>query len=148
MTGAATKHSAAPPASVVIHDLDQARRALAAARRTGCPVHLVSAPGAGAYLGPALFKQIIDQARAAEPAARVTACLDCANEPGTAMDALRQGVDAISLTAAPEVLAKIERAAAQVDGRLAERPTRTLDMADRDAGLRLDSWLMGDTDLG
>jgi len=148
MTGAATKQSAAPPASVLIHDLDQARQALAAARRTGRPVHLVSAPGAAGYLGPALFKQIIDQARAAEPAARVTACLDCADEPGTAMDALRHGVGAVSVTAAPEVLAKIERAAIQVGASLTRRPARTLDMADTDAGRRLDAWLMGDTNLG
>lgn len=148
MTGAATRQPAAPPASVVIHDLDQARRALTAARRTGRPVHLVSAPGAGAYLGPALFKQIVDQACAAEPAARATACLDCADEPGTAMEALRQGIDAVSLTAAPAVLAKIESAAAQAGSSLSERPARTLDMAMADADMRLDAWLMGDPDLG
>ena len=148
MTGAATKQSAAPPASVLIHDLDQARQALAAARRTGRPVNLVSAPGAGAYLGPALFKQIIDQARAAEPAARVTACLDCADEPGTALDALGQGIEAVSLSAAPEVLAKIESAAIAAGAKVANRPAQALDMADTDAGRRLDAWLMGDTNLG
>jgi fructose/tagatose bisphosphate aldolase len=148
MTGAATRQPAAPPASVVIHDLDQARRVLTAARRTDCPVQLISAPGAAGYLGPALFKQIVDQARAAEPAARATACLDCADEPGSALDALRHGLDAVSLTAAPEVLARIESAAAQAGGRLTRRPDRTLDMADADAERRLDAWLLGDSDLG
>jgi len=148
MTGAAPGQSAAPPASVVIHDLDQARRALAAGRRTGRPVHLVSAPGAAGYLGPALFKQIVDQARAAEPAARATVCLDCADEPGTALDALRQGVEAVSLSAAPEVLAKIESAATQVGARLVTRPTQALDMADADADRRLDAWLTGDFQHG
>tara|TARA_R110001592_G_scaffold303226_1_gene575335 strand:- start:694 stop:1140 length:447 start_codon:yes stop_codon:yes gene_type:complete len=148
MTGAATKQSAAPPASVVIHDLNHAKMALSAARRTGCPVHLVSAPGAAGHLGPALFKQIIDQARAAEPAAHTTVCLDCADEPGMALDALRQGVEAVSLSAAPEVLARIKSAAAMVGGKLAGRPARTLDMANADADRRLDAWLTGDFQHG
>ena len=148
MTGAATRQSAAPPASVVIHDLSHAKMALSAARRTGRPVNLVSAPGAAGHLGPALFKQIIDQARAAEPAARATVCLDCADEPGTALDALRQGVEAVSLSAAPEVLARIESAATQAGARLATRPARALDMADADADRRLDAWLTGDFQHG
>ena len=148
MTGAATRQPAAPPASVVIHDLSHAQMALSAARRTGRPVHLVSAPGAAGYLGPALFKQIIDQARAAEPAARATTCLDCADEPGMALDALRQGVEAVSLSAAPEVLGKIESAATQAGARLATRPTRALDMADAAAERRLDAWLTGEFQHG
>lgn len=148
MTGAATRQPAAPPASVVIHDLDQARRTLAAARRTGRPVHLVSAPGAAGYLGPALFKQIVDRARAAEPAARATACLDCADEPGTALDALRLGVEAVSLSAAPEVLARIKSVATQAGARLTKRPTRALDMADAGADRQLDAWLTGEFQHG
>ncbi|MEQ9557675.1 MAG: hypothetical protein RIG67_18045 [Rhodospirillales bacterium] len=148
MTGGATRQPAAPPASVVIHDLNHAKQALSAARRTGRPVHLVSAPGAGGYLGPALFKQIVDQARAAEPAARATACLDCADEPGTALDALRQGVEAVSLSAAPEVLAKIESAAIAAGAKMAHRPAQALDMADADANRRLDTWLTGELQHG
>lgn len=144
MTGAATRQPAAPPASVVIHDLSHAKRVLSAAHRTGRPVHLVSAPGAAGHLGSALYKQIVDQARAAEPAARATACLDCADEPGMALDALGQGVEAVSLSAAPEVLARIESAATLAGARLEKRPSRTLDMADADADRRLDAWLMGE----
>lgn len=148
MTGGATRQPAAPPASVVIHDLNHAKQALSAARRTGRPVHLVSAPGAAGYLGPALFKQIIDQARAAEPVVRATACLDCADEPGTALDAIRLGVEAVSLSAAPEVLAKIESAAIAAGAKMANRPAQALDMADADADRRLDTWLMGDFQHG
>ena len=148
MTGDATKQSAVPPASVVIHDLNHAKQALTAARRTGCPVHLVSAPGAAGFLGPPLFKQIVDQARAAEPAARATVCLDCADEPGMALDALRQGVEAVFLSAAPEVLARIERVATQAGARLAKRPARALDMADAGADRRLDAWLTGEFQHG
>ena len=145
MTGGATRQPAAPPASVVIHDLNHAKQALSAARRTGRPVHLVGAAG---YLGPALFKQIIDQARAAEPVVRATSRLDCADEPGTALDAIRLGVEAVSLSASPEVLAKIESAAIAAGAKVANRPAQALDMADADADRRLDTWLMGDFQHG
>jgi hypothetical protein len=158
MTEAATPTTGA--AAVMIHDLVQARQALAAARRNGRPVHLFSAPGAGAYLGPALFKQIIDQARAAEPAARAFSCLDCAGEPGTALCAIRHGVEAVSLTArpdvlapdvlapdvlAPDVLAKVADAARQAGAELIPYPAAALDMADHDAAARLDAWIAGGT---
>ena len=54
----------AHPAAVIVHDLGQAMRVLAAAERTGRPVRLCSPPAAGTYLGPAVFKSMIDQARA------------------------------------------------------------------------------------
>ena len=144
MTGGATPQPAAPPASVIIHDLDQARQVLAAAVRTERPVQLVSAPGAGAYLGPALFKQLIDQARAAQPAAQATSCLDCGDEPGTAMNAIRHEIEAISLSAEPNVLSKVGDAARQVGVRLTPRPAPLLDMAEQGAAGRLDAWLSGD----
>ncbi|PIW26684.1 MAG: hypothetical protein COW30_13795 [Rhodospirillales bacterium CG15_BIG_FIL_POST_REV_8_21_14_020_66_15] len=148
MTGAATTTSepAAPPTSVVIHDLDQARRVLASAARAERPVRLVSAPGAGAYLGPALFNEIVERARAAEPAARTTACLDCGEEPGTAMAALRHGIDAVTLSAAPDILAKVADAAQQAGARVVPPPANALDMAEAGAERRLDDWLRGDTD--
>ncbi|MEQ9170340.1 MAG: hypothetical protein RIE87_03945 [Rhodospirillales bacterium] len=148
MTGDATRQPDAPPASVVIHDLNHAKQALSAARRTGRPVHLISAPGAAGSLGPALFKQIIDQARTAEPAAHATACLDCADEPGTALDALRQGVEAVSLSASAEVLTKIASIADAAGGKLLDRPARTLNLADADADRRLDAWLTGEFQHG
>ena len=95
----ATAAATTEPAAVVIHDLAQARRVLAAAERTRRPVLLVSPPDAGPYLGPAFFNSMIEQARIDHPSAQATACLDCGDEPGTALAALRHGIDAISLTA-------------------------------------------------
>lgn len=150
MTGAAaaTKERDAPPAAVIIHNLDQARCVLAAARRTGMPVRVVSAPGAGAYLGPALFKQIADKARAEEPDARATFCLDCGDEPGVAMGALRHGVEAVTLSATCAVTSKVRDAAARVGADVVPQPAQALDMADRDCRRRLDAWLEGGTNDG
>ena len=133
------------PASVVVHDLSQARRVLRAARQVDRPVHLISAKGAGAYLGPALFKEIIDQAREAEPSARATCCLDCGDEAGTAMNALRHGVEGVSLDGSQDVIAKVRDAAEQKGQRLDPRPEKALDMAAPDSSAVLEAWLLGDT---
>ena len=144
----ATAAATTEPAAVVIHDLAQARRVLAAAERTGRPVHLVSPPDAGPYLGPAFFKSMIDRARADHPAAQATSCLDCGDEPGTALAALRHGLDAISLTAPPAVQDKIADAARQYGAMLRPRPDKALDMARPVSDRQLADWLMGDTQDG
>ena len=140
-TAAATKH----PAAVIVHDLDQANRVLAAAERTGRPVRLCSPPAAAPYLGPAVFKSMIDQARADNPKARATACLDCGDEAGTALAALRHGIDAISLTAAPDVLEKIADMARQSGAEIMPPPSHALDMAATRADDDLADWLLEGT---
>ena len=77
---------------IVIHSLDHARAALSAAAACGKEVTLASAPGAGLQAGPGWFKSVIEQAREAYPQAAVTAILDCGDQPGAAMAALRLGL--------------------------------------------------------
>lgn len=140
-TAAATKY----PAAVIVHNLDQVNRVLAAAERAGRPVRLCSPPAAGPYLGPAVFKSMIDQARADHPKARATACLDCGDEAGTALAALRQGIDAISLTAAPDVLEKIADMARHSGAEIMPPPSHALDMAVPRADDELADWLLEGT---
>jgi hypothetical protein len=85
-------------AVIIIHSLDDALAALAAATALGCPVRLRSAPGAGAYLGPGLFAQIAAAASAAFPDADATFVLDCGHDAGTAMAALRSGIKHIRVS--------------------------------------------------
>ena len=90
------------PASFIIHDLQHAISALKAAGQMDIPVILVSAPGAARTGGAGWWRAMIAQARAAVPAATATtSILDCADEPGTALAAIREGVDAIAV-AVPE----------------------------------------------
>jgi hypothetical protein len=100
---------------IIIHSLAQARAALAAAAERGVPVTLESAPGAGGYAGPGWWKSLIAAAQAEHPAANVTAVLDCGEEPGSALAALRAGVPRIRFTGAAETRTRLAAIAAQLD---------------------------------
>jgi hypothetical protein len=55
-------------------------------------VTLASADNAGCALGPAWFKALVELAAAECPAARFSAVLDCGDEAGTVLAALRHGI--------------------------------------------------------
>ena len=74
---------------IVIHSLEQARLAAAAAAELGVALTLASAPGAGAYAGPGWFGEVIAAARAEHPSLDISAILDCADAPGPALAVLR-----------------------------------------------------------
>jgi len=83
---------------IIVHSLEHARAAVAAAAALGVPVTLVSAPGAGAYAGPSWFKALVDAAAAAHPETAVTAVIDCGEEAGTVLAALRAGFNRVIFT--------------------------------------------------
>ena len=92
---------------IVIHSLDHARAALAAAAARGKDVTLASAPGAALQAGPGWFKAVIDEARAAFPQVAVTAILDCSDQPGAALAALRLGLVNLRFHGAAELQEKL-----------------------------------------
>jgi hypothetical protein len=92
---------------IVIHSLDHARTALAAAAACGKEVTLASAPAAALQAGPGWFKAVIDQARAAYPQVAVTAILDCSDQPGAALAALRLGLVNLRFHGALELQEKL-----------------------------------------
>ncbi len=72
----------------VIHSLDDARAALAAAE-PGVAVTLQSAPAAGVHGGIGWFERLVAAAQAEFPQARVNAILDCGDAPGAVLEAVR-----------------------------------------------------------
>jgi len=82
------------PGPILLHSLDDARTALAAAAALGVPVTLASAPGAAGYAGPAWFGEVIAAARSEHPSVSVTAVLDCGDAPGHVMAAVRWAITA------------------------------------------------------
>ena len=131
---------------VIVHTQDQAEAAVAAAAELGVPLTLRSAPGAGAYLGAEVFQSIVDSACAGCPEAQVHAVLDCGDDPGLALLALRVGVKGIALKANKKVRAKIADLAAQYDAALEDDAGTHLDLLGCDnptAAVR--DWLSGDT---
>jgi hypothetical protein len=93
---------------IIIHSLDHARAALAAAAACGKEVTLASAPGAALQAGPGWFKAVIDQASEAYPQVAMTAILDCGDQPGAAMAALRLGLKDLRFHGAAELRSKLE----------------------------------------
>jgi hypothetical protein len=92
---------------IIIHSLDHARAALAAAHALKLPVTLASAAGAGGYAGPLWFKSLIEAARAEFPEVDVSAVLDCGGEAGTTLAALRHGIKRVRFTGNEAALASL-----------------------------------------
>lgn len=93
---------------IVIHSLDHARAALAAAAACGRPVTLASAPSAALQAGPGWFKAVIEEASEAYPQVAVTAILDCGDQSGAVMAALRLGLKDLRFHGAAELRPKLE----------------------------------------
>lgn len=110
------------PRRIVVHSLDQARAALAAAAALGAPVVLQSAPAAAGYLGPAGFLALVRLAGGG-----VDAVVDCGAAPGHALAALRAGARHVSVTAAPAVMDKLSDMARQY-GAVVAPPEPALDL--------------------
>ena len=108
----------AEPPTIIVHHLDHARAALAAAEETATGVRLLSAPGAAAFGGASWFADMIRLARQEHPGAEAEAVLDCGAEPGLALAAIREGVEAIRIRATAETRGRIAAIAAAAGCRL------------------------------
>ncbi len=115
---------------IVIHNVTEARAALAAGAALGCPVTLLSAPAAGVHGGAGWFRAVVEAAVADYPTVPVTAVLDCADIPGCAQAAIRAGVRDLRFTGPPELAARLAAIAAASGVRLHD--------ADAFAGPRLE----------
>jgi fructose/tagatose bisphosphate aldolase len=133
---------------IIVHGLEDAKTAIAVAAQLGCPVTLRSAPGAAAYLGPQVFRDMIAEARSGQKATNVRVIFDCGDDPGLALSALRHGLKTILIDAPRETFDKITDIAAQTDARVeTAQPdgTKTLDLLDLDdAQDAITTWLSGD----
>lgn len=114
---------------IIVHSLDQAVAALKAAARAGRPVVLVSAPEAGIYAGPGWFRALVEAAREAVPDARFSAILDCGDQAGAALAAIRAQIEQVIFTGRAEVARRLADIARQHGVRLEiTRPAAVLDL--------------------
>src|SRR5918911_1980607 len=103
---------------IIVHSLAQAIAALTAAAEAGRAIALTSPPNAGIYAGPGWFRELARAASEAVPEARFIAILDCGEDAGAAMAAVRAGVKAIVFTGRSDVAARLADIAAQADAKL------------------------------
>ena len=106
---------------IIVHSLEHARAAVAAAAALDVPVTLVSAPGAGAYAGPRWFQAVVAEAAAACPAVAVDAVLDCGDVPGAVLAALRTGLKRVIFTGPEPARSRLAALAAARGATLEER---------------------------
>jgi hypothetical protein len=120
----------ATPAVIVVHGLDQARAALAAAAAADRPVTLLSAPGAARSDGPGWWRELVRQGSESVPGANAAWVLDCADEAGSALAALREGVGCIALSCGEPARGRVCEIAAACGASVVEPDrARALDLA-------------------
>ena len=105
--------------SYIVQSLQEAQKAFAEARGV---LTLMSPPEAAASLGAKGFVGMVKAAAAKFPNVKYTAILDCGDQAGLAMNALRLGVKDICVDLPTEVRAKIEDMATQCGARVHKRP--------------------------
>ncbi len=116
--------TAAP--AVVVHEVAQARAALAAAGPRG--VLLLSAPGAVAGMGAAWFRALVLAAAASHPRVRWQAALDCGAAPGHVLGALRMGLRMLVLDPGVPAFAGLAALVAAEGGLLLPARPKALDL--------------------
>ena len=99
--------------------------------RADRPVVLASPPGAGSYAGPGWFREVVAVARKAVPEARCSALLDCGDDVGAALAALRAEVEGVVFTGRADVTSRLADIARQHGVRFStEQPVVALDLGD------------------
>jgi hypothetical protein len=116
---------------IIVHSLAQAIAALTAAVEAGRPVVLASPPGAGSYVGPGWFGAFVAAAREAVPDARFSILLDCGDDVGAALAAIRSEIQGVVFTGRADVARRLADIACQHGVRfVTDRPAALLDLGD------------------
>ena len=100
--------------TVIFHDLADASAALESAQRNAAAVTLQTAPGAAAYAGAGYLMAVIEQAGAD----RAEAVIDCGEDAGIALAALRGGWKRLLFSGRQDVFIKLARIAEQQGARV------------------------------
>ena len=116
---------------IIIHSLAQAIAALNVAARAGRAIVLASAPDAGGYVGPGWFGALIAAAREAVPGARFSALLDCGDNVGAALAAIRLEIEGVVFIGRADVAGRLADIARQHGVRLeTDRWATALDLGE------------------
>lgn len=127
--------------AVIVHGLEDAVAALAAAAAAGCGVTLLSAPGAAGYAGFGWWRALVGAARAAVPDVPVEDVLDCGDLAGFAVEALHAGCPAVVFTGNDAQAGQLAALAEACGARMLRGAPPALDLALPGARRRLAAWL-------
>lgn len=133
---------AAAQRSIIVHDRAHAEAAAIAAARLGVPVALRSPPGGSPYLGPSVFRAMVEAAREAAPAAQVAAVMDCGGDAGHALAALRHGIERVRVDLPAATVARLANIARHYGAVVDTCQSSPLDLLDCvDAAAKCKKWL-------
>ena len=130
--------------AVVIHGLPHAIAALA----PGLPVTLLSAPGAALSGGCLWWRAVVTEATRLYPATECVDILDCADVPGLAMAALREGQRLLILWPECPAFAAVTAAATALDAVVSPTRPAALDLGKRGAQRHLLAHLSREPHMG
>jgi hypothetical protein len=99
---------------VIVHHLAQAKAVLNVARELDLTVQLRSSPGAAAYAGVGFLRALGD-------AAGQALIIDCDDDPGLAMAALRSGSKQLLFAGSSDLLRRVKQIAARSGGQVRDR---------------------------
>lgn len=128
--------------AVIVHSLEQAEAAVAAAAERGTPLTLLSAEGAAGYAGALWFRELAALAHAGHPEVEVTAVLDCADKPGDVLAGLRVGLKQLRFSGQPAVAKALAPIAEAQGAHLVTQRPEALDLLDQaDPAAACRAWL-------
>jgi hypothetical protein len=113
----------------IVHSFGHAVAALRAAAAAERQIVLASAPNAGGYAGAGWFAAVVEEARGTVPQARFSAFLDCGDEAGPVLAALRCEIQGVIFIGRADVARRLADIAQQQGARLVTaRPEAALDL--------------------
>ena len=125
-----SRRTAAAMAAVIVHDLAEAKAALAAAVETGRPVAVWSAPEAAIFAGAGWFAAVERRARATAPQASARFVLDCGQRTDLVQEAFREGIREVCFTGSASLAERLSDIAAKSRAKLHRRRPRALDLGE------------------
>ena len=110
-------------AAFIVHDLDQARAAVAAGEELGAPILLLTPVESAAALGTLWTRELAGHLRREHPEADLLVVFDCGDRAALAHEALRAGAEAVCVTGPEEQAGGLAEVAAALGKTvLADRP--------------------------
>jgi hypothetical protein len=127
-SGVLTQHPLPPstvPPAIIIHGIEDLRAALKAAASLDHALTVLSIPGAASSAGAPWFHALIQAGAAEFPQVKLTAVLDCADQPGHALAALRTGCRNLLLVDSSPAWPRVRAIAEAAGARLHSSPGPT-----------------------
>ena len=112
----------------IVHDLNQGIQLAEMAAKSSVPITIFSPPGGGSSIGPEAFLEIVNLIRSKFPEVKMLAILDCGDDAGVALAAMRRGLNNIHSQLTGEKLKKLKQIALTNGVKIHTKPKNVIDL--------------------